>query len=181
MTDTDPARVMGQGRMRNHSHDPNIERHGQGLDVVQPAPRTATEPAAGPARWVAVRGRRLAGQRPVDPDGSLEVDTLRCAAASPPASTVGASTVDDVSEPCSPPGTDIDIGAPQATEPCGRDTFRSTRQLGERTCDNGAPTGARLLPVGTHALRIVMTNSNGRRRWAVDVLVRQPVTSSKTT
>jgi hypothetical protein len=175
------ARVTGQNGMRNLSHDPNIERQRQDGDVAETAGTTMAESASGSARWVAVRGRRLGVPRSTDPVGGLEVDTPGPTLAAPPVSTFGVSSVGDVSETGFPPGTDLVVHAPSPTEPSGHGTCTPATQQGSaKTCDTGVPMGARLLPVGTHALRIVMTNSNGRRRWAVDVLVRKRTTSTGT-
>jgi hypothetical protein len=166
--------------MQNLGHDPNIEPHAKVGELIESALRTAAEPTAGSARWVAVRARRIGVSRPADPERRLGVDTLGRTPPSPTVSSLGVSTVGDVSEPDSAPGTDVVLRTPPPTEPSGHEASTPTPQRSEKTCDTTVPTGATMLPVGTRGLRLVMTSSNGRRRWAIDVLVRQRSTSTST-
>ncbi len=142
--------------------------------LVEPALTSTLNATEGQRRWVAVRARRPAVKR-VEPDVVLESESAIRTPQTLPVPPCCDPTPGHVSEPRSRPDLDILPAPAPPAGPLGHETITaSVRALRENIREDRVFTSRpRLLPEGTHALRIVMRRSNGRRRWALEFLVRQ--------
>jgi hypothetical protein len=163
---------------RSSLPETNIDPGALPRRLAESALPSAPNPTEPHQRWVAVRARRPAVKR-VDPEVVLESE---CAVRNPqmlPLPACDDAAARHVGEPAARrAGVEILPAPAGRAEPLGHETTAGSMPelRGTTRLDRVAPSSPRLLPEGTHALRIVMRSSNGRRRWALEVLVRQPST-----
>lgn len=152
----------------------NIDQGSLPSRLVEPALNSAPNAAKGQRRWVAVRARRPAGER-VEPEVVLESEPSIRTPQMLPVPPCSDPAPASVCEPRSQPDLEILPAPAPPAEPLGYEiTSGSARQLrGNIREDRVATSRPRLLPEGTHALRLVLRRSNGRRRWSLEFLVRQ--------
>jgi len=157
---------------RSTLRETNIDESSSRSCLVEPALTSSPNAAEGQRRWVAVRARRPAVQR-VEPEVVLESSIRTPQMLSvPPCSDL---TSGSVCGPRSRPDLEILPAPAPPAEPVGYEIITgSVREMrGNIREDRLSTSRPRLLPEGTHALRLVMRRSNGRRRWSLEFLVRQ--------